>query len=194
MTKRHLSDDRLVELCFTETPSAQEQQHLGACPQCEQRRVATARLLDEVGQASVEDADAAFPAGRLARQQVRIQQRIEEETRPARVIAFPAAPAPSTTPLVRTTRPVTRWIAAAAVAGLVVGLVAGRAGQSRQPSGTFASNQVTRGAAGVPTLRAVTAPLSDDEFLGAIEAAVEGRGGDALRPLDELTPRAADVR
>ncbi len=193
MTMRHLSDDRLVELCFTETPSAQEQQHLGGCAACEQRRVATARLLDEVGQACIEDADAAFPASRLARQQIRIQQRIEEETRPARVIAFPAAGVPST-PFVRTRRPVTRWIAAAAVAGLLVGLVAGRAG--RQPETAFVSSQA-RGPVGQPGIRAISAPLaplSDDEVLGAIEAAVEGRGGMALRPLDELTPRASDLR
>ena len=46
---------------------------------------------------------------------------------PARLIAFPAGHAPHEPPVSRT-RPASRWIAAAAVAGLVVGVLAGRFG------------------------------------------------------------------
>jgi hypothetical protein len=41
-------------------------------------------------------------------------------------------------------------------------------------------------------LRAVSTSLSDDEFLGEVEAA-GNLGPPALRPLDALTPRAWEV-
>jgi hypothetical protein len=41
-------------------------------------------------------------------------------------------------------------------------------------------------------IRTVSATLSDDQLLGEIERAVNGRGGASLAPLDELTPRAWD--
>jgi hypothetical protein len=43
-------------------------------------------------------------------------------------------------------------------------------------------------------IQTVSAPLSDDEFLSAIDSAIDGRGGASLRALDELTPHAWDVR
>ena len=195
MTTSHLSDDRLVDIGLTETPSGLEQQHLGACAPCETRRAAIAHMLDEVSQAAIEEADAAFPAGRLARQQMRILERLEHEGRPAKVIAFPAGHAPDS--VLHRNRPAARWIAAAAVAGLVVGLAAGRFGPAGAP-GFEAPQAVNRPAAtpfrSEPQLRAVTVTLSDEELLGQIELAVDGRGGASLRSLDELTPRAWEVR
>lgn len=193
MTHRHLSDDRLVEIGLTDTPSGAEQQHLGACGACETRRAGIAHMLDELAVASHEDADAAFPASRLASQQLRILQRIEHEGRPARVIAFPAAPHETPPGVIARTRPASRWIAAAAVAGLLVGIFAGRMGEQGRALG--APEAVTvRSTAPAPGLRAVSATLSDDELLGQIELASETRGGASLRALDDLTPRAWDVR
>lgn len=193
MTHRHLSDDRLVEIGLSDTPSGSEQQHLGACDPCETRRAGIAHMLDELAVASREDAEAAFPADRLARQQLRILQRIAHEGRPARVIAFPAAPHETPAGVIARTRPASRWIAAAAVAGLLVGVVAGRMGEQGRALG--APETVTvRGTAAAPGIRAVSATISDDELLGQIERASEGRGGASLRALDDLTPRAWDVR
>ena len=131
----------------------------------------------------------------MARQQRQILQAIEAVAGPAKVIAFPAAQAqPSSTPAGY--RPAMRWVAAAAAAGLVVGIVAGRAGRftgtPRIPSGSpvavvSATNESRR-------IQTVSAPLSDDEFLSAIDSAIDGRGGASLRALDELTPHAWDVR
>ena len=192
MISRHLSDDRLIELGLTGNPSAPEQQHLGACPVCESRRAATARVLEEVSIVAHEDADEVFTAERLARQQSRIFQRIDHEGRPARVIAFPAAQeAPS---VVSRTRPASRWIAAAAVAGLVVGLAAGRlAPDTRRALGGGRQTTTVVTTAPAQALTAAT-PLSDDQLLGEIELAINGRGGPSLQPLDELTPRAWEVR
>jgi hypothetical protein len=193
MTHRHLSDDRLVEIGLTDTPSSHEQQHLGACGACETRRAGIAHMLEELAVASREDADAAFPADRLARQQLRILQRVEHEGRPARVIAFPAAPHETPAGVIARTRPASRWIAAAAVAGLLVGVLAGRMGEQGRALG--APERVTaRSVAPAAGIRTVGTTISDEELLGQIERASEGRGGASLRALDDLTPRAWDVR
>lgn len=193
MSSRHLSDDRLVEMSLASGPSSAEQQHLGACPACEARRADLAHLLGEIAQAATEDAEAAFPAGRLARQQFRVMQRIEQEGRPARVISFPARQ-PEERAVLRA-HPASRWIAAAAAAGLIVGLVAGRVGpQAGRGSPARASRVAARSAAPDPGFRAVTALMSEEELLVRIELALDARGGAALQPLDDLTPHTWDGR
>jgi hypothetical protein len=131
-------------------------------------------MLHEIAQAAAEDADAAFPAERLAQQQRRILDRVDTEPRPARVIAFPAARTHDTS--TSRIRPATRWIAAAAMAGLVVGVVAGRFGHDS-----------SRGLLSAAT---ITRPAEPER---GFRAAADGRGGASLRPLDDLTPRAWDV-
>jgi hypothetical protein len=191
MMSAHLSDDRLVELYFTENTSAQEQQHLGGCAECNTRRSTMAHLLDETALAAEEDLEAAFPADRLARQQLRILERAEAISGPARVISFPAAqPTPG---VAARTRSTSRWIAAAAVAGLVVGVVAGRVGRPLSidtRSARAVSQPISQNEA--PPIRTVSATLSDDEFLLELETAIERHDAGALRALDELTPRAGD--
>jgi hypothetical protein len=194
MKHTHLSDDRLVELAMNECPSGDEQHHLGACTACEQRRVETARLLDESFISAREDADAAFTAERLARQQSRIFERLALEDRPARVIAFPAAPEGSPI-MVPRTRPASRWVAAAAVAGLVVGVAAGRlAPETFRALGGGSQVAVAAPPPVVQTTRSAAATLSDEQLLGEIELAVYRSGGQSLLALDELTPRAWEVR
>src|SRR5688500_4344009 len=83
---------------------------------------AAAPLLDEISAVATREADAVFTSERLARQQAKILQRLEQDGRPARVIAFPGH---GQDPSATRARPATRWIAAAAAAGVVVGLLAG---------------------------------------------------------------------
>jgi hypothetical protein len=206
MTRSHLSDDRLIEMCMLgareeDSVSSAEQQHLSACARCDARRVRLQRLLDEVSDASAIEADAAFPPERLTRQIGRILAHLQHEGRPARVIAFPAGHNHQE-PLASRTRPGSRWIAAAAVAGLVVGVIAGRFGHdyslgrpgpSRVIVARTAEQPELRAAAGA-TIREVTASISDEEFLNQIEMAIDAPAAAALQPLDDLTPRAWDVR
>jgi hypothetical protein len=189
MMTAHLSDDRLVELYFTETPSAQEQQHLGACAECDAKRSSMAHLLEETALVAEEELEAAFPAERLARQQARILERVDAAGGPARVIAFPAAHV-STPGVISRTSSTTRWIAAAAVAGLVVGIVAGRAGRETPGSATARMVAPPLAQSISPAVRTVSSTLSDDEFLRELDTAIESRHSGALRALDELTPRA----
>ena len=182
--KSHLNDERLIELCVGGSPVGDP--HVDGCPVCRARCASLMAWLGEVSDVAAAEADVAFPADRLARQQTRILHRIEQEGRPGRLIAFPAGhPQP---PMLVRTRPARRWVAAAAVAGLVVGLLTGQlipVGQTITSAPRMVSNE--SGAAA--PLRAVSTTLSDDEFLGQVEDAGT-TGPAALRPLDALTPRA----
>ena len=207
MRVNHLSDDRLIELCMLDgaagSASATEQQHLSACARCDARRMRLQRLLDDVSDTATTAVDAAFPPERLARQQARILAHLQHEGRPARVIAFPAGHTQHD-PLVSRTRPASRWIAAAAVAGLVVGVIAGRFGHgysfgrpipARVIVAHTAEQPELRAAGTTASLREVTASITDeDEFLNQIEIAIDGPAAAALQPIDDLTPRAWEVR
>ena len=190
MMRSHLSDDRLIELCMLDAPALAEQQHLSACARCDARRVGLQRLLD--------DALSAVDTGTEAR----ILAHLQHEGRPGRLIAFPAGHAPHESSVSRT-RPGSRWIAAAAVAGLVVGLIAGRFGHdysfgrpgpARVIIARTAEQPELRATASTAAIREVTASISDEEFLNQIEIAIDAPAAAALQPLDDLTPRAWEVR
>jgi anti-sigma factor RsiW len=197
MRQSHLSDDRLIDVCLRGmarrgdagvTPA--ERQHLAGCPTCEDRHARLVRLLTEVREVATAQADATFTPDRLAKQRVRLAERIEHEARHGRVITFPAVHAH--TPSLRA-RPGMRWVAGAAAAGVIIGLVAGQL-VYRMPRRALPppSLAVTVDPA-AETLQLVAVPLSEEEFLGRIEMAVEGTAGAALRPLDDLTPRVWEV-
>lgn len=195
MGHTHLSDDRLLEVCLDAgvTPP-RDRQHLEACVECEGRRAELARVLSDISAAVTAEADAAFPAERLARQQARILQQLAHDARPGRVIAFPAGHASD--PLVRRTRPAMRWIAGAAAAGLVIGVLAGHLAHDFSITSPRAAAQMATAVRPVqpePTLQAVATTMSEDEFLGMIELAIEGSGSASLGPMDDLTPRVWEV-
>ncbi|MBM3820467.1 MAG: hypothetical protein FJW14_15820 [Acidimicrobiia bacterium] len=152
-----------------------------------------ARLLDEHRESVNAEADAAFPADRLARQQSRILARIEHEGRPGRLIAFPAGYAHA--PAALRARPGMRWVAGAAAAGLLIGVVAGQLTYdfSTRDRTRVAQVVASRPDAGAPALRAVSTTLSEEEFLGQLEMAIEGIRPDSLQPLDEMTPRVWEI-
>ena len=151
---------------------------------------ADARLMDEVSAVLRAEADVVFTDERLTRQRTQILRRIDEETRPGQLIAFPnAQPA---RPALRA-RPGMRWIASAAAAGLLIGVAAGHlahdlpGGVQPVPSRTIASG------VSQPTLQAVSTTMSEEEFLGLMEIATKTTGGSALRPLDDLTPLVWEI-
>jgi hypothetical protein len=178
---RHLSDDELLNLHF-----AGATEH--GCSVCEQRRADLAELLAEVSTAVGEEADGHFPAERLARQQARILGRIEQDGRPGRVITFPNYGQDA---FLLRGRPASRWIAAAAAAGLVIGLLAGHLAHDlpgREGAASVASAPTADLAPSA--FRAVVATFSEDEFLGQLELAADSPGGITLRPLHDATPSA----
>ena len=191
MNRTHLSDDRLIELCVA---GGSSEPHLAKCDRCMSRLAVLATTLDDVNLSMRAEADKAFPADRLARQQARILQRIELEGRPARVIAFPAMYTPAAR-FVR--RPSRGWIAAAGAvaASFVVGILADHLTHGFPTVRSVAPQHVVARASDQSApIRTVAASVSDDEFLGQVEAAAGSTGPTALRALDAMTPRAWDVR
>jgi hypothetical protein len=87
-------------------------------------------------------------------------------------------------------RPGMRWVAGAAAAGLLIGVVAGHLAHVVVPNGS--PTQAVRQPPGT-TLHAVSTTLSEEEFLGMLEVAIEGTTGASLRPLDDMTPLVWEV-
>lgn len=191
MNATHLSDERLIELCFGDTGPRSVEPHLIECARCDARMTSLAAMLDETSAALNAEADQAFPPERLARQHARILHQIEQEGRPARVIAFPAAHTP---PLRLSRRPIRRWIAAAGAvaAAFMVGVLADHLTHDVSVAPPRLAARIVDAAAPIRTVAA--SAVSDDELLGQIEAAVGSTGPAALRPLDAVTPRAWDDR
>jgi anti-sigma factor RsiW len=186
----HLTDDRLIDVCLHQEAGATEQQHLAACPACEERRASLARILNETSGVAVAEADAAFTGERLARQRAHILRRVEHESPHGQLISFPAGHAAS--PMLLRSRPAARWIAGAAAAGLFIGLLAGHLTHDFTAGRVMPSSRAVATPAGVG-FQAVSTAMSEEEFLGRLEIAIEGTGGTALRPLDDLTPLVWEV-
>src|SRR6185436_9455484 len=171
MSAQHLSDDRLIELALGRHGSVRDDGHLASCNSCQARHASLAVLFDEIGEASAIEADLAFPPARLARQRARILQRVAEVAPPGKLLSFPRVAGMSSALGWRAN---TRWVAAAALAGLLVGLLADQA-FTRMPG---APRGVARQAAPATpedtsaTIRQVANAQSEDEFFGQLEAAV----------------------
>ena len=193
MIIRHLSDSQLVVAC---QPIDDDQaparpgylDHLENCAPCRVRHDAVARMLDDTRRAAELNAEDAFPLERLAQQRDRILARVDHLCRAGKILTFPSAQ-PRSIPAQPSHG--TRWVAAAAAAGLVVGLLGGHLTRdfSSRPS-----LQARHGAQAGVTLRQPRPLPSDDELLGQVEVAFEGTGPSALRTLDALTPVAWDAR
>ena len=182
MSHPHLSDDRLIDVCLDRVPATSERQHLENCALCGGRRAELARLLVDISDVARAEADAVFTSERLGKQHGRILQRIEQMAPHGRVISFPTGHGQGPSPL--RARPGMRWMAGAAAAGLVIGLLAGRLVHDLPTAG---------GPPEAATLQAVSTTLSEEEFLGRLEMAIDGAGGSALRPLHDLTPLVWEV-
>ncbi len=164
--------------------------HVANCQRCQHAARDWHIVGLRAGEALREEADEVFTAGRLAQQRASIFRRLRQGG-PARVLPFPARPAAlaGRSGLFRTEA--RRWIAAAAVVGLVVGTLAGRFLLDPRP------RTPAHAAAGVAP-RALTPPAaprfptattsSDEAFLVELDAAVFSSSPRALRAIDALTP------
>lgn len=192
MNDRHISDDRLIEICLTPTPTSVEQGHLAGCARCAARRVEIVGILAELDAAATQEAGVAFSDARLERQHARILQRVDEDGRPGRVVAFPA-PQPAAT-LLMPSRPRLRWAAGVAAAAFVAGVVTGQWTHKFTDSDNAVPMQIVANETDSSVLRAVPTTFSEEEFLGQLEESASRNGPAVLGPLDAMTPRAWDVR
>ncbi len=84
------------------------------------------------------------------------------------------------------------WVAAAAAAGLVIGMVSGHYVRDLRSPDTRFSSPADAGSEDT-SVRTAAATVSDEEFLGRLELAVESTGGSTLQALHELTPLVWEV-
>jgi hypothetical protein len=201
----HLQDDRLVECYFSDRggepldPPAVE--HLADCESCGTRYAELVAVLDDMRTVSDAETDAVFTPERLRQQQEHILRRLEHASRSARVISFPGQSSSHPTAAVGRVAP--RWLAAAAAAGLFVGVAVG--GTLVHPG--FERSVTSRRVANSPTASARLAPspavllnapanvsdnIDDDAFMMQLEFALERPHTQELQPFDALTPHVRE--
>ena len=198
----HLQEERLFDSYLAERggepidPPIAE--HLADCAACGARYAELTTFMDGLRRDGEAEANAIFTPERLRLQQQQIVRRMALVGRPARVLSFPGR-------IVRRTidasgsRTAPRWVAAAAAAGLFVGVAVGASFQWRsqqQARKSFLidasraqrlSPVATRGT-GQPDV------ATDDAFLSDLEIALERPHTRELQAFDALTPHVREIR
>jgi hypothetical protein len=166
--------------------------HADLCVDCRQEAEALAASLDALRADLEAEADAVFTPLALDRQRAAIMRRLVPAER-ARVLAFPAR---------GQTRPsayghARRWVAGAAAAGLLVGVIAGRV---LLPAGPQLWHRWSEPAPAPATVATTAAPANasaaddaDEIFLTELDMAAVQPRIEPLRAIDALTPRSADL-
>jgi hypothetical protein len=154
--------------------------------------------LERLRQHAVAEADAYFTADRLAAQRDHVMRHLEGAEHPARVIPFPHVAAGLRSPRVHA--PLFRWVAAAAAAGLVIGVSAGRllyvrsGGSARTVASMQAQTTQPAVNPSVSRYEAVTRNVNVEEaFLSEIDDALSRQRVAEFRAIDALTPRTRDT-
>lgn len=203
--RQHMTDERLIDTYFARVGNRSERgavqaecEHVLTCEVCARRYENLTASLEQLRQDADADADAYFTADRLAAQRNHILRHLEGAEHPARVIPFPHAT--SKPRVARVHAPLFRWVAAAAAAGLMIGVSAGRLLYVRPGTSPRAAASV-QARASQPALRATGADYSrlalggnvDEAFLSEVESAVSQQRIAALQALDAMTPRVQDA-
>ena len=125
LRRGHLSEAALVEVWSTGARPV----HLDRCDICAERALEISHWLEDVQALGRADADAVFTGERLTAQRGQILQRLEQLDRPAKVISFPARKT-RVAEAGEGRRVSPAWPAAAAAAGLTIGVVGVEFGHS----------------------------------------------------------------
>ncbi len=175
--------------------------HLRSCSECRTRYAAFCSWLETIRSDAHAEAAEVLTTERLTTQQAQIVRRLEGLEHPARVILFPRFTRPIAA------RPSARrsWIAAAAVAGLVVGMGLGQVlefgGATVRPSNPITQpQQMARGTTandeGVRMgVQPVVSPVSDETYLyDQDQEVISSQAGvpESLQYLNAITPSARD--
>ena len=198
----HLQEDRLFECYLTERsgepvdPPVAE--HLADCAACAARYTDLAGFMDGLHREAQADADTVFTPERLRLQQQQIERRIAVVGRPARVISFPGQLVQRTIGG-STSHSAPRWVAAAAAAGLFVGVALGASYEKKaRPAGAqrFMADTIRPGRlAPVATRGSNPADVAaDDAFLSDLDAALERPHTRELQAFDAFTPHVREIR
>ena len=201
----HLQDERLFDCYYAarrgDTPDPPTAEHLSDCDACRRRFDELSGFLSDLRLEADAELDAAFSPERMRIQQQEISRRLETIGRAARVLSFPGRMV-ARHANASTARMATRWIAAAAAAGLFVGVAAGSVfnfGRLDFVRGTrfnVVSNARPRIGAAVPavlTPAAVGVSAADDAFMSDLESALDRPHTSELAVYDALTPHVREV-
>ena len=201
----HLLEERLFD-CYLGESSGEAidpriAEHLTDCAPCASRYAELTAFRNALRTEGTAEADQIFTPERLREQHQQIARRLELVSRPARVISFPGRFVRRTmnASLAGTSRTAPRWIAAAAAAGLFIGVALGASYQytsrARVLEQTFA-----RQTASSPRLTPVATRggspaqvAADDAFLSDLETALERPHTRELLAFDALTPHVREV-
>jgi anti-sigma factor RsiW len=198
----HLQEERLFESYLAERggepidPPVAE--HLADCEACGSRYTELATFMDALRRDGDAEADAIFTPERLRLQQQQIVRRMALVGRPARVLSFPGR-------IVRRTldasasRIAPRWVAAAAAAGLFVGVAVGASFQwdMRPQAHQRFLTDTSRSLRPTPVATRGSGPAdvaADDAFLSDLEIALERPHTRELQAFDALTPHVREIR
>jgi hypothetical protein len=185
----HLDDAALTAIW---TDGRTSHPHLDRCVACRARFADVSTWLENIRVDAITEADENFSAERLAIQQAAIFRRLEAAERPARVIAFPRF----TQPLTSRSSNASRWIAAAAAAGLITGVGVGqfmdlRHSLRRTPDASAVQARVAEVPARDSRIQTLSG-IRDEAFLSELDASLSRPAVPELRALDAFTPRAGD--
>jgi predicted anti-sigma-YlaC factor YlaD len=204
---RHLQEERLFDFYMAERTgeptSPPVAEHLADCEPCGRRYAELAAFMDTLRREGDADADAVFSADRLRAQQQQIARRIALVRRPARVISFPGRIVRRTINA-STSRTAPRWIAAAAAAGLFIGVAVGATYQYGWGGSPFRGTRpfLVRDAASTRVSRVTPMPArasgpadagADDAFLSDLEIALDRPRTSELQAFDALTPHVREI-
>jgi len=193
---RHVSEERLLDAYLAarrgERPDPPVAEHVADCSACRARYEELVQLMDLLREEGETEADAIFTPERLRQQHLQIARHIEHVGRAARIISFPEGLVRRT--ITASTMPsAPRWVAAAAAAGLFIGVALGASyewgarGGHTLPGDMRMAPVATRG----------TSPgevAADDAFLSELELALEHPHTRELRAFDAFTPHVREVR
>ena len=197
----HLQEERLFDSYMAERsggpidPPVAE--HLADCASCATRYAELMAFMDTLRREGDADADAIFTPERLMLQQQQIARRIALVGRPARVLSFPGRIVQRTISA-SASHGAHRWIAAAAAAGLFVGVAVGAsyewrlAARGRQIFAADTGHSRTAPVAG--RSNTIADGAADDAFLSDLELALERPHTRELLAFDALTPHVREIR
>ena len=201
----HLQEDRLFD-CYLSVqggeildPPAAE--HLTDCDECGARYAELTQFMESLSAGATAETDEIFTADRLRAQRQQITRKLEHLGHPARVISFPSRAGNhqvgSSAP-----RPARRWIAAAAAAGLFVGVGTGIFLDWERAPGRRSAGVIARQTVLTATQGRIAGPLEislpdrsaeDKAFLSELELAGERPRIRELSAVDALTPHVREI-
>ncbi len=203
----HLQDEWLVDCYYAErrgdAPDPPSAEHLSDCDACRQRYDELGGFLTTLRSDADAEFDGVFPPERMRAQQNEIARRLEQIGRAARVISFPGRVAARQVHASAARLATRRWVAAAAAAGLFVGVAAGtvlnfggRLGGARSNTAQASHQRIN---VNVPVrlapaaVNAVQTSDIDDAFMSDLESALDRPHTSELGVFDALTPHVLEI-